>query len=164
MKNNFFFILLLVVNIPTIFCQNQNNQWRFGNGGGINFNATPPVFQGGSPILASEGSASVADPVTGELLFYTDGVTVWDSQDQVMPNGIDLFGGSPELKSSTTATVIVPKPGSENLYYILTIDEQYGNANGLRYSIVDMNLNNGFGDVLPTIQKVRNFLLSQKLV
>jgi gliding motility-associated-like protein len=154
MRNNFFFILLIMVNIPSVFCQNQNNQWRFGNGGGINFNATPPVFQGGSPILASEGSASVADQVTGELLFYTDGLTVWDAQDQIMPNGLDLFGGSPELKSSTTAAVIVPKPGSENLYYILTIDEQYGNANGLRYSIVDMTLNNGFGDVLPTEKNV----------
>jgi gliding motility-associated-like protein len=148
MKNNFFFILLLWVNLPMIYGQNQNNQWRFGNGGGIDFNVNPPLFQGGSQILTGEGSASVADPLTGELLFYTDGITVWDSQDQIMPNGTGLFGGSPELKSSTTAAVIVPKPGSEHLYYIITIDEQLGNGRGLRYSVVDMNLNNGFGDIL----------------
>lgn len=154
MKNNFFFILLLLVNLSSIYGQNQNNQWRFGNGGGIDFNVTPPVFPGGNPILTGEGSASVANQATGELLFYTDGITVWDSQNQIMPNGTGLFGGSPELKSSTTAAVIVPKPGSENLYYIITIDEQFGNANGLRYSIVDMNLNNGFGDVLPTEKNI----------
>lgn len=154
MKQIFLLNLLILINLPMIYGQNQNNQWRFGNGGGINFNVTPPVFLGGSPILTSEGSASVADQVTGELLFYTDGITVWDSQSQIMPNGAGLFGGSPELKSSTTAAVIVPKPGSANLYYIITIDEQLGNGNGLRYSLVDMNLNNGFGDVLPTEKNV----------
>jgi hypothetical protein len=35
-----------------------------------------------------------------------------------MPNGTGLLGGTPTLLSSTTAAVIIPKPGSNNLYYI----------------------------------------------
>jgi gliding motility-associated-like protein len=151
------FSLILILTISTnALCQQQNNQWRFGNSGGINFNTTPPSFAGGSAITTSEGSASVADKTTGSLLFYTNGVTVWDAQNQVMPNGNGLLGGSTAL-SSTTAAVIIPKPGSNNLYYIVTIDEQF-TPNGVQYSIVDMNLNGGLGDI---VNNQKNIFLFQ---
>jgi gliding motility-associated-like protein len=151
------FSLILILTISTnCLCQQQNNQWRFGNGGGINFNTTPPNFTGGSAITTSEGSASVADKTSGSLLFYTNGVTVWDAQNQVMPNGNGLLGGSTAL-SSTTAAVIIPKPGSNNLYYIVTIDEQFS-PNGVQYSIVDMNRNGGLGDI---VNNQKNIFLFQ---
>jgi|688.fasta_scaffold03598_2 gliding motility-associated-like protein len=140
----FLFIMLICQNS---FAQKQNNQWRFGYGVAIDFNTVPPSFVNGCPIATGEGSASVADKVTGALLFYTDGVTVWNANNQVMPNGTGLLGGTPALLSSTTAAVIVPKPGSSSLYYIVTIDEQASN-NGVRYSVVDMALNGGSGDVI----------------
>jgi gliding motility-associated-like protein len=62
-----------------------------------------------------------------------------------MPNGTGLLGGV--TLSSTTAAVIVPKPGSSNLYYIITVDEFTSN-NGVRYSVVDMTLNGGLGDIV----------------
>ena len=139
------FIIILICH--NAFAQKQNNQWRFGNGGAIDFNTMPPSFVTGCPISTPEGSASVADRITGALLFYTDGVTVWNANNQVMPNGTGLFGGTPTLLSSTTAAVIVPKPGSNGLYYIVTIDEQSSN-NGVRYSVIDMTLNGGLGDVV----------------
>jgi gliding motility-associated-like protein len=143
----YFYCFIFTLNL-FVYGQKQNNQWRFGNGGAIDFNTNPPSFLSVNSILTNEGSASIADQNSGQLLFYTDGITVWNSQDQIMQNGTGLLGGSPELKSSTTAAVIVPKPGSTNLYYIFTIDEQLNNGNGLRYSIVDMNQNNGLGAVL----------------
>jgi gliding motility-associated-like protein len=139
-----FFILLHYV---TSFTQEQNNQWRFGFGGGIDFNTNPPSFSAGAVISTPEGSASVADRTTGALLFYTDGVTVWNANNQVMLNGTGLLGGTPALLSSTTAAVIIPKPGNSNLYYIVTIDEQ-ASSNGMRYSLVDMTLDNGLGAVV----------------
>jgi gliding motility-associated-like protein len=146
MKKLNYLILFVVLIIGKIsFTQKQNNQWRFGNGGAIDFNTLPPSFVTGCPILTSEGSASVADRVTGALLFYTDGVTVWNAKNQIMPNGTGLLGGV--TLSSTTAAVIVPKPGSSNLYYIITVDEFTSN-NGLRYSVVDMALNGGLGDIV----------------
>ena len=136
-------LFTIMVMSQHAFAQKQNNQWRFGNSGGVDFNTIPPSNVSGAAITTSEGSASVADRTTGSLLFYTNGITVWNTNNQVMPNGTGLFGGTPALLSSTTAAVIIPKPGSNNLYYIVTIDEQSSN-NGVRYSVVDMTLNSGF--------------------
>ena len=127
--------------------QNQNNFWAYGYQAGINFNTTPPSYVGGNSMNASEGAASVADPVTGNLLFYTNGVTVWDAANNPMPNGTGLLGGTAQLLSSTTAAVICEKPGSPNQYYVFTIDEQASN-NGVRYSVVNMALNGGMGDIV----------------
>lgn len=146
--NRYFLAFYLIAQTLFSFGQNQNNQWRFGYSGGIDFNANPPNFINGSSIQTNEGSAAVADQNTGNLLFYTDGITVWNANNQIMQNGTGLLGGSVALQSSTTAAVIVPKPESDHLYYIITIDEQFGNGNGLRYSVVDMDLNNGLGAVL----------------
>jgi hypothetical protein len=77
-------------------------------------------------------------------LFYTDGVNIWNRDHQVMPNGSGLTGDY-----STSQIVIVPKPGIPNLYYVFYADNE-GGPNGLRYSIVDMNRENGRGDVVAT--------------
>lgn len=155
------FILLVLCN--NAFAQKQNNQWRFGSAGAIDFNKVPPSFVSGCSISTPEGSASIADKSTGALLFYTDGVSVWNAKNQVMPNGKGLLGGTPTGLSSTTAAVIIPKPGSNNFHYIVTIDEQVS-SNGVRYSIVDMNLNGGLGDIVADKKNI--FLLqtnSEKL-
>jgi|GEM_PF-718445 len=138
------FIILVICN--NAFAQKQNNQWRFGTAGAVDFNTVPPTFVAGCPISTIEGSASVADRITGALLFYSDGVTVWNANNQVMPNGTGLLGGVTQM-SSTTAAVIVPKPGSSRLFYIVTVDE-IPFINGVRYSVVDMTLNGGLGDIV----------------
>jgi hypothetical protein len=143
-------LLLLALSLLSAsisHAQNQNNFWVYGYQAGINFNTNPPSYEGGFAIQASEGAASVADPITGELLFYTDGVTVWNASNNPMPNGTGLLGSSSGELSSTTAAVICEKPGSNNQYYLITVDEQYSNG-GLRYSVVDMTLNGGLGDIV----------------
>lgn len=141
-----FFLFLLFSS--AVEAQRLNNQWRFGNGGGgIDFNGTVPVAAPGAALSTGEGSASVADPVTGQLLFYTDGVTVWNRNNQVMLNGNGLTGGTATMLSSTTAAMICPRPGNPQQYYIFTIDEQSSN-NGLRYSLVDISLAGGLGGVV----------------
>jgi hypothetical protein len=142
-------LCMLLISACNVFvsAQNQNNFWVYGYQAGINFNTTPPSYQGGTAIQASEGAASVANPVTGELLFYTDGVTVWDASNNPMPNGTGLLGSSSGQLSSTSAAVICEKPGSANQYYLFTIDEQFSSA-GLRYNVVDMSLNGGQGDIV----------------
>jgi hypothetical protein len=59
-----------------------------------------------------------------------------------MPNGTGLMGGM----SSTQAALIVPKPDNANEYYIFTTD-QTGDSLGLRFSIVNMLLDGGNGDL-----------------
>jgi gliding motility-associated-like protein len=152
-------VILLMAVFATAFSQNQNSQWRFGNAGAMDFNTLPPNFVNDCVIATPEGSASVADRLTGSLLFYTDGVTVWDASNQVMPNGTGLLGGV--TLSSTTAAVIVPKPGNSNLYYIITVDEFTSN-NGVRYSVVDMSLNGGLGDIVADQKNIFLFQTSEE--
>ncbi len=134
---------------------NQNNHWFFGSNVGINFTPTPVLLSGS--LNTQEGCAAISDRNTGNLLFYTDGIQVWDSSHAQMPNGFGLLGDP----SSTSSGIIVPMPGSTTQYYIFTVDKVQQN-DGLQYSIVDMTLNSGLGDVTtkntllitPTAEKV----------
>lgn len=81
----------------------------------------------------------------GNLLFYTDGVRLWNKNHQLMVNGSGLMG-NPDV---TQSVVIVPKPLSRHRYYIFTVDSRNGNTpNALRYSEVDMSLQGGLGEVV----------------
>ena len=79
----------------------------------------------------------------GQLLFYTNGEFVFNRQHQVMPNGRKLMGSN----SSTQSALIVPDPGSGNVFYLFTVGAQ-GGPNGLRYSTLDMTRDQGLGDVV----------------
>lgn len=97
-------------------------------------------------MSCNEGSASISD-ASGNLLFYTDGVNVYDRTNQLMSNGTGLAGHP----SSTQSALIVQKPASANSYYIFTSDA--GNYvdppnSGIHFTEVDMSLNGGFGDVI----------------
>ena len=107
----------------------------------VDFNNNPPTGNGTSAIFQAEGCASISDH-NGQLLFYSDGITVWDRTHQQMPNGFGLLGGY----SSTQSSLIVPKPGNIDIYYIFTTPQQSQNF-PLAYSIVDMSLNGGMGDI-----------------
>jgi gliding motility-associated-like protein len=121
------------------------NQWCFGNGFILDFNATPPALTPGAWMSQLEGSASISDDA-GQLLFYTDGITIRTRQHRAMPNGLDLKGD----QTSSQSALIVPQPGSTSVFYVFTVPA-WGDPQrvGLRYSVVDMRLNNGLGDVVP---------------
>lgn len=133
--------------------QNQATNWYFGDYAGLNFSTGNPVPILDGALSTWEGCSSISN-TNGALRFYTDGITVWDKHNEIMPNGNGLMGDP----SSTQSGIIVPKPGSSNLYYIFTIDEVSssppGGANGLRYSLVDMNKNNFLGEVVDTVKNV----------
>lgn len=121
--------------------QNEAANWIFGSRAGLNFNSGFPIPIDGALIDTYEGCSSISD-TSGNLLFYSDGITVWDKSHNIMENGTGLLGD----KSSTQSALIVPNPDNNNIYYIFTVDDR-GGANGLRYSEVNMSLNNGFGRV-----------------
>ena len=124
------------------FCQQANN-WYFGNKAGLSFGSNPPQALADGALNSHEGCASISND-TGRLQFYTDGVSVWNRQHQVMPNGAGLKGNP----STTNSAIIVPKPGSRTIYYIFTADAyENNNAEGYNYSEVDMSLNDSLGDV-----------------
>ena len=138
--------LFFLVSIKSLVAQREAAVWYFGNNAGLDFNSGTPIALEDGKLDTGEGCASISDK-NGNLLFYTDGVTVWDKAHRVMPNGIDLLGHY----SSTQSAIIVPKPGSKTQYYIFTVDEpnpKFTPNEGLNYSIVDLTLNNGYGDII----------------
>ena len=132
---------LLTLCSLTVSAQGEKNNWYFGKGAGIIFNNGIPTATS-SRLFTEEGSATLSDK-DGNLLLYTNGITVWNRDHKVMPNGNGLMGG----KSSTQSALILPKPGSQTIYYIFTTDIQ-AQSNGLRYSVVDMSKENGNGDIV----------------
>jgi hypothetical protein len=155
MKNIWLIWYLFVSQV--CFSQAEGNFWYFGQNAGIDFNSGVAVALSDGAMSTFEGCASISDN-NGNLLFYTDGTTVYNANHLAMPNGTGLMGNS----SSSQSAIIVQKPGNANIYVIFTIDVQAG-ANGLRYSEVDMTLQGGLGDInavynvpvyAPTCEKV----------
>lgn len=124
--------------------QGEANIWYFGYNAGLDFSSGSPVALTDGQIETEEGCAAICSP-EGQLLFYTDGITVYNRHHQIMQNGTGLMGHT----SSTNSANVILKPGSTHIYYIFTTDafENQDNTNGFRYSVVDMNLDNGNGAI-----------------
>ena len=122
--------------------ETQAYNWVFGAEAGVSWNSGAPVSFTGAQIYTAEGCASISD-ANGQLLFYTDGITLWDRNNNIMPKRLRFICGN---SSTTQSGVIVPAPGSSTIYYIFAVDVEAG-PNGVSYSQVDMTLNAGLGDV-----------------
>jgi len=117
--------------------------WYFGSNAGLDFKTDPPTPLLDGQVNTFEGCAVISD-ASGNLMFYTDGITIWAKNHTIMSNGSNLMGDP----SSTMSAVIVPNPGNANQYYVFT-PSAYGPSN-LYYSVVDMSLNGGLGAVTAT--------------
>src|ERR1044072_10401 len=73
------------------YSQNENTKWYFGENAALNFMTNPPTQLNNSSMSTMEGSSSIAD-ASGNLLFYTDGLTVYNKLHAVMANGTGLSG------------------------------------------------------------------------
>lgn len=136
--------LLLLLSVFWSFSalsQNEGMNWYFGKRAGLSFSTSPPTVLTNGMLFTLEGCSTMSDP-NGNLLFYTDGDTIWNSAHNVMANGTGLFGHS----SSTQSALILKQPGSNTIYYVITAGAQNNNT-GICYSIVDMSLAAGLGSV-----------------
>jgi gliding motility-associated-like protein len=125
----------------------QNNNWYFGQGAAISFNAgnlPVPHFISPSALNSNESCAAISDE-NGNLVFYTNGQKIYNKNHQVMPNGDGLMGH----ESTFQGAVILRQPKHDSIYYVFTADAYEHNfSNGYRYSIVNINKDNGLGEVV----------------
>ncbi|MEP7129156.1 MAG: hypothetical protein ABI729_09825 [Chitinophagales bacterium] len=149
-KKYFYRILLSLVffEFSNDLIAQQNNVWIFGDHAGIDFETGMAVPFYNSKIDMLEGTA-VASDISGNVLFYTDGMSVWNRNNVVMPNGTGLGGNV-----SSTSTLIVQKPGDCTKYYIFTT-EDHSNNGDLFYSVIDMCLKDGYGNVITSQKAVQ---------
>lgn len=137
-------LLLLLLSVMPLWLSAQynipqNKVWTMNKKAGLDFNTSPPSVIS-SMVTNTEGSASVCNNA-GVLQFYTEGTTVWTASGAVMPHGLNINGIPDQTMSITQGSLIVPVPKSSNRYYLFTLSRD------LYVNVVDMNLNNGNGDI-----------------
>ncbi len=137
--------LLLFVSfllLPIALFAQFDAQWFFGNGYQLNFNGTPTISTTNGAV-SSDDSPSVVSDMDGNLLFYSDNSSVYDQNGDEMPNG--------NLVVLKDHSIIIPAPPSmPNRYYLIRSNA----STGLDYSIIDLEANDGLGDVLPLEKEV----------
>ncbi|GMQ34764.1 hypothetical protein [Algoriphagus taiwanensis] len=138
-----------------------NNIWYFGDGAGLDFNPDPddenaptprPIAQR-HPQNIPAGTTTISDQA-GQVLFFTDGASVWDLNGQLMQNG-DNIGGD---NSATQSVIAVPVPTQPTLFYLFTTQAQGGGSNTVSYSVVDIKSENQTG--VGNVTTKNNFLFS----
>ena len=103
MKIYNFFSLCITLISTLAFSQQEASVWYFGQNAGIKFDASGGIIAlTNGQLSTSEGCATIAS-TTGDLLFYTDGITVWNKNHTIMLNGTGLMGDP----STTQAATIV---------------------------------------------------------
>jgi gliding motility-associated-like protein len=140
---------LILMSVSPVEAQNfSGHNWYFGDSNnGIRFsrsdNSAALVTNKATPF-GTGGSAVASDPVNGNVLFYTDGVNVYDVTHSVMPNGSGLTANA----AANQPVVLAKVPGTDTQYYIFTNTANYTPGGTIAYSIVDMA---SFGNaVFPT--------------
>lgn len=141
--------ILICFFLIHVNAQKEANNWFFGQNAGLSFESGSPIAVSGGQLFTEEGCTSISDSI-GVLLFYTNGVFVYNKNHLQMPNGYGLHGD----QSSTQSAIIVPKPGNPDIFYIFTVMDQNGSGEGLQYSAVNMSLEGGLGDVVATEKNV----------
>ena len=139
MKNVLLSTLALGLSLPGS-AQHEADNWYFGYNIALTFSSGVPAELPLAPMQALEGCASLSD-ASGNLLFYSNGVGVWDRDHVLMPNGIGLNGS----QTCSQSALFTPYPGQDSLFYIFTPPDFV--TDSFCYSIVDLRLNGGYGDV-----------------
>lgn len=114
-----------------VFCQGENDNWYFGYQNALNFASSSPQIITNSQMNSMISSATVSDN-NGNLLFYTDGIDIWNRDHQPMLNG--------DIQQPGSQIVISKHPFNPNLYYIISSENTTTNGYFAYYSVVDMTL------------------------
>jgi gliding motility-associated-like protein len=139
---------VLLLGIGRAQAQHETYNWRFSTSAGLNFPASgPPVAITTGRMLNVGEACSAASDAAGNLRCYSDGVQVWDRTDAPMPNG--RLRPDNYATSATQGALLVPNPGNAQEYYLFTVDpiSPTRAPYGLRYSVVEMGLRGGLGDI-----------------
>ncbi|OJW80276.1 MAG: hypothetical protein BGO69_05440 [Bacteroidetes bacterium 46-16] len=158
------FIAGMLINSILTWAQSEQNIWAFGEGAGLNFNVAGPASYTDNLVPGYEGCAAICN-ATGQMLFYSNGLWVWDKYDHLMPaltGGVSGYSlpvstsvGYPPLMpytggAATQAAAICNAPMQPGRYYLFSL-----NTNGqLFYSLIDTSLNSGSGDIVTGMKGV----------
>lgn len=148
----FFCIILFFASLSSAIAQKEANHWFFSPRGYIDFNQSPPYHTMLPPLdyhIYGQFFAGISNS-SGDLLFYTDGRSFFNSRNEIMVNGQGTYGESRSFQTN----IIIPKPGCENTYYSFTTELGLTNSDysddgyTIHYSVVDVAAAYGRGRVI----------------
>ncbi len=164
-------IVLFYIFAPLdLLAQKHDYHWLYGyNPGGTNsafrnadidFNYTPPhVDPSNTPINFNLSSAAMSDSA-GTLLFYTNGIALYNAAHQLIENGDTINPGEWWQSSINMGyahffggfTLPYPNHPDEYVFFhaglVYDDDSSYVRENVFYYTLIDMAANNGKGKVL----------------
>lgn len=156
MKGTVLLISVLIFYSNLLFGQNpmsqkkRTNIWYFGRNlnytdgcAGLDFSSGTPVAIVGGKGVSIEGPSTICD-TNGVHLFHSNNAIIYNANQDTMLNGDGIMSSN----TTTQGTIEIPVPGSNNLYYLFAT-EGFGGNYGFSYSLIDMNGNAGFGEILP---------------
>lgn len=152
------FLLALIVAGSKARAQEENNFWALGNGMALDWSSGAPRAAS-SACRTIEGTAAQSGK-DGQLKWYSDGFAVYNRYHRKMPNGDALISDG----SMTQGVCIVPHPADTNLFYLFVLGAAVPGAIQLRYTIVDMRLDGGMGDVTAIKNVLLDDSLSEKMI
>jgi uncharacterized protein (TIGR02145 family) len=149
----FFFISFFCSLFPDFtYSQSEWNNWYFGQHAGITFNSGTPVpLTNCAPGFLSDMSTLTVSDTLGNVLFYGDAdlvENIYNRNNVLMPNG-NLING---VENTTQQPYFAfQKLTDDSSYYIFSVVDPIPDTGfiGLLYSIIDMRLDGGLGDVVP---------------
>lgn len=136
----------------------ENANWYFGQYAEISFLTGTPVQQFNArnnlTIFDTEAAVTLNDPATGALIYYTNGIDIWNNQHQqfnLIPLGGHMANASNtvignDLTNSVAQILALPFPNHPNQSFVFipsAAEDFY--LNGLRFALIDMS---GTGTVL----------------
>lgn len=137
---------LICLSTLPLYAQHENDTWIFGWNAGLHVGTDPPLPFPGA-ITNTEGATACVSDANGDLRFYASGTEVRDRTFALMPNGSALAG----CHGSAQGALAVQFPDDPDRYYVFTNGASYTDTPdmypGVSWSIVDMTLHGGLGDV-----------------
>lgn len=150
-----------------IFGTNYNDSIPGTEGTVIDFNDNhrsinyQPIFPTQS---IGNSTATISDENSGELLFFSNGCAIFDRSFNQMANGDSINqGGLRDYYCEETQSkwypygqglLIIKVPNSDSLFYLIHKTEDWNEDltdifyDKIRYTVVDMSLNDGLGEVI----------------
>ncbi|MCX6270641.1 MAG: hypothetical protein NTU44_05370 [Bacteroidetes bacterium] len=171
MKKLVFFLLITPLSIlgQHNYDAKRDYFWLLGShypnpmqGSTLNFNTNPVTFSYNSRTASYYiTNSSICDP-DGNLLFSTNGLTIFQADQQIMQNGDSLNPGSmatvsyQNLEGYGTNQAALTLPFTNNIYYVFQLKGEAFQApplpafyiDYLLFSVVDMSKNDGKGEVI----------------
>jgi len=137
MRYTFSIVFLLF----SIGLQSQNLRLqKWCSGEGLDFTCYPPT-KFATVALGYESNTSICDSA-GNLLCYYSNNEVYNRLHQRMPNGFNILGDEAKQWS-----LLIPAPIKDKYYLITEFQDWNDWQYYVSYTVIDMSLNNGLGDV-----------------